>query len=60
MKAGLSQRQLASRIGRTQAFIWKIESGTQHVDIATLLDLAETFDVPASSIIALVEQRRQG
>jgi transcriptional regulator with XRE-family HTH domain len=37
---GLSQRELAKKLDRTQAFVWKVEQGIQHLDIPTLMDMA--------------------
>lgn len=53
---GLSQRQLAVKLERTQAFVWKIEQGVQHVDIPTLIDLAKIYDTSASALVKLVEE----
>lgn len=39
-EAGLTQRDLAKKLGRAQAFVWKVETGFQHIDIPTLFDLA--------------------
>jgi len=43
LASGLSQREVAKVLGRTQSYIWKIEVGAQHIDIATLFDLASLF-----------------
>jgi transcriptional regulator with XRE-family HTH domain len=40
-EAGLTQRELAAMLDRSQAFVWKIEKGIQHIDIPTLLDVAK-------------------
>lgn len=52
---GLSQRELAKRLDRTQAFVWKVEQGIQHLDIPTLIDLANVLGSSASSLICRVE-----
>lgn len=36
--AGLSQRQLAERIGVTQRYIWELESGKESLAITRLID----------------------
>lgn len=55
---GLSQREVAKRLDRTQAFVWKVESGNQHIDIAILIDLAVILETEASTIVRDVETAR--
>lgn len=31
--AGISQRQLADRLGREQSFVWRIETGERRLDV---------------------------
>jgi len=52
---GLSQRELAKRLDRTQAFVWKVEQGIQHLDIPTLIDLASVLGTSASSLLGTLE-----
>lgn len=52
---GLSQRDICAKLDRTQAFVWKVEQGIQHVDIATLLDWAEIIGERASCLLSRVE-----
>ena len=43
--AGLSQSELARRLGRSQPYVWKIENGRQRVDLleaVRYLDAVET------------------
>lgn len=54
--AGLTQRDLAERIGRTHAFVWKVETGMQHVDLATLFDLAGALESDAVELVRRVRQ----
>ena len=39
-KAGLTQSELATRLGRYQSFIANIESGQRRIDVVELLDIA--------------------
>jgi transcriptional regulator with XRE-family HTH domain len=39
-KAGLTQSELAARLGRYQSFIANIESGQRRIDVIELLDIA--------------------
>ncbi len=52
---GLSQRELAKKLDRTQAFVWKVEQGIQHLDITTLIDMARVLDSNAAILVAKVE-----
>jgi transcriptional regulator with XRE-family HTH domain len=45
-EAGLSQRQAADLIGRSQSFIAKCESGERRVDVVELAVLAATYGKP--------------
>jgi transcriptional regulator with XRE-family HTH domain len=38
--AGLTQRQLASRLGRSNSFVWKIEAGERRVDVLEFVEIA--------------------
>jgi transcriptional regulator with XRE-family HTH domain len=52
-KAGLTQVEVAKRLGRPQSFVAKVEGGERRVDLVELLDLAaaigfdplEAFDI---------------
>ena len=39
-KAGLTQSEVAAKLGRYQSFIANIESGQRRIDVVELLDLA--------------------
>jgi transcriptional regulator with XRE-family HTH domain len=52
---GMSQRDIAARLERTQAFVWKVEQGIQHLDIATLIDWAALLKEGAPQIVGDVE-----
>jgi len=52
---GLSQRELAKKLDRTQAFVWKVEQGIQHLDIPTLIDLATVLGTSASNLLGTLE-----
>jgi transcriptional regulator with XRE-family HTH domain len=54
---GLSQRELAKKLDRTQAFVWKVEQGIQHLDIPTLIDLARVLGESASGLISRLEEK---
>ncbi|MGD0024123.1 MAG: helix-turn-helix transcriptional regulator [Xanthobacteraceae bacterium] len=52
--AGMTQADLAARLGEYQSFVARLESGQRRVDVVEFLELAETlgFD-PAKAISAL-------
>jgi transcriptional regulator with XRE-family HTH domain len=52
--AGLTQAQLAARLGEYQSFVARLESGQRRVDVVEFLNLAEIlgFD-PAKAISSL-------
>lgn len=52
---GLSQRDICAKLDRTQAYVWKVEQGFQHVDIATLMDWAGFMGGSASDLLSSVE-----
>lgn len=56
----LSQREVASRLGRTQAYIWKVEQGIQAIDLATLIDVAQILETTATELVELVESGGSG
>lgn len=51
----MSQRDIAAKLERTQAFVWKVEQGIQHLDIATLIDWAALLKEGASQIVGEVQ-----
>jgi transcriptional regulator with XRE-family HTH domain len=42
-KAGLSQRQAAELLGRSQSFVAKSETGERRVDVVELREFAKTY-----------------
>jgi transcriptional regulator with XRE-family HTH domain len=41
--AGFDQKQAAKRLGRTQSYISKLESGQRRVDVIQLKEIARTY-----------------
>jgi transcriptional regulator with XRE-family HTH domain len=50
--AGLTQVQLAHRLGRRQAYISRIERGERRIDVVEFLDLAHAIGFDAARFIA--------
>jgi len=38
--AGLTQRQLATRLNRSNSFVWKIEAGERRVEVLEFIEIA--------------------
>ncbi|MFL6624678.1 MAG: multiprotein-bridging factor 1 family protein [Sulfurifustis sp.] len=39
-RAGLTQRQLAAKLKRSDSFVWKIEAGERRVDLLEFIEIA--------------------
>jgi HTH-type transcriptional regulator/antitoxin HipB len=50
-RAGLSQADLAEKLGRYQSVVSQIESGGRRVDVIELLDIAEIIGLDVHSVI---------
>ncbi|MDH6230782.1 transcriptional regulator with XRE-family HTH domain [Mesorhizobium soli] len=49
--AGLTQNELATRLGQYQSFVARLESGQRRVDVVEFMKLAEILGFDASSAI---------
>ena len=56
-KAGLTQEQLAQRLGTTQSVISKCERGERRLDIVELRQWCSAIDIGLLHFIAKFEQR---
>ena len=54
---GLTQEEMAERIGLHRTYISQLECGKRNPSIATLLHLAACFDVSLSGFLEWVEQK---
>lgn len=50
-KAGLTQQQLADKLGTTPQYIGLLESGKRHPKIQTLQKIADALDVPVAKFL---------
>lgn len=48
--AGLSQRDLASRLKREHSFVWRIETGKRRLDVVEFLWLCQALGVDAATV----------
>ena len=53
-KSGLTQRDLAERLGRAHSFIGKIESGERQLNVLEFCELADALGVSAKELISRV------
>lgn len=54
-EAGLTQRQLAERLGRPQSFVAKVELGDRRLDVVDLVLVARALGVAAESLLPTIE-----
>jgi transcriptional regulator with XRE-family HTH domain len=54
--AGMTQAQLAKRLGKSQSFISRLESGQRRVYVVELLELAEVLGFDAGKALAAVRK----
>ena len=53
-RAGLTQREAAERLGRSQSFVAKSESGERRVDVIELGEFARIYGRPISFFVLRV------
>ena len=56
-KAGLSQRELARQLGRSQSFISKYESGELQLDLIELSSVCRAMSISLSTFVREFERR---
>jgi transcriptional regulator with XRE-family HTH domain len=54
--AGLTQAQLADRLGKSRSFVTRLESGQRRVYVVELLQLAEVLGFDAGKVVAAVRK----
>jgi transcriptional regulator with XRE-family HTH domain len=60
-RVGVTQLELAERLGTTQTFVSKCERGERRIDAVELIEFAEALGVPPLELIsAYLHQRRRG
>ncbi|MGO9266784.1 MAG: helix-turn-helix domain-containing protein [Candidatus Binataceae bacterium] len=53
--AGLTQRQLAAKLKRSNSFVWKLEAGERQLNVLEFIEIARALDVKASKLMAEIE-----
>lgn len=56
--AGLSQRELAKRLGRAHSFVGKIESGERQLNVLEFCDYADVLGANAAELLGAVMRGR--
>jgi transcriptional regulator with XRE-family HTH domain len=49
--AGLSQREFAARLGRSNSFVWKIEAGERRIDVLEFIEIARCLEVEPARLL---------
>ena len=55
-RAGMTQTDLADRLGEYQSFVARLESGQRRVDVVELIELAGILGFDAPNMVASVQQ----
>lgn len=56
-RAGLRQEDLASRLGKHQSFISRIEGGQRRVDVLEFYAIAQAMEADAADLFASIAKR---
>jgi len=57
-RAGLSQQELAARLGKPQSFVSAYEAGQRRVDVLELVRIAVGMDVASQEVFAEILNRQ--
>ena len=55
-KAGLTQAEVAERLGRPQSFVAKYEGGERRLDVVEFVHVAQALDIQPTKVIRVVEK----
>jgi transcriptional regulator with XRE-family HTH domain len=53
--AGLTQRQLAAKLKRSNSFVWKFEAGERQLNVLEFIEIARVLGVKASNLMTQIE-----
>jgi transcriptional regulator with XRE-family HTH domain len=59
-EAGLSQQELANRLGKPQSFVSKYESGERRLDILEIFHICKAIGVPLADFSKRLEEALSG
>jgi transcriptional regulator with XRE-family HTH domain len=57
-RSGLTQAQVAKKLGRYQSFVSSLEAGQRRVDVVELLDIADAIGFDPREAIKRMKQRK--
>lgn len=58
-KAGLTQQQLASQLGRPQSYVAKYEGGERRLDVVEFIDIARALNIEVGRAVREVAAKYQ-
>jgi ribosome-binding protein aMBF1 (putative translation factor) len=53
--AGLTQRQLAAKLKRSNSFVWKLEAGERQLNVLEFIEIARALEIKASKLMTEIE-----
>lgn len=53
--AGLTQRELAAKLKRSNSFVWKIEAGERRINVLEFIEIARALGIKASKMLEEIE-----
>ena len=53
---GLTQQEVADRLGRPQSFVAKYEGGERRLDVIEFLDVARAIGIDPSEVLAMLDR----
>lgn len=56
---GLTQRALASKLKRSDSFVWKFEAGERQLKVLEFIELAAALDVEPDELMRRVKRNAQ-
>jgi transcriptional regulator with XRE-family HTH domain len=54
---GLTQADLARRLGRSTSFVFRVEAGARHLDVAEFIAIARAFEIDPYVLLRQAEAR---
>jgi transcriptional regulator with XRE-family HTH domain len=55
--AGLSQRKFASKLKRSNSFIWKFEAGERQLKVLEFIEIAKALDIEPDELLRRVMRK---
>ena len=53
--AGLTQRQLAAKLKRSNSFVWKLEAGERQLNVLEFIEIARVLGVKAATLMTEID-----